>query len=382
MKINFHDLKSQYINYKDEINIAIQNVLDSSQFIMGPDIFELENELAQYLNCKHVVSCASGTDALLLALMAIDIKPGDEIITTPFTFIATAEVCCLLGAKPVFADIQPESYNIDPLKIEEKITSRTRAIIPVSLYGQPADMDEINHLALFYGQKYGHKIYVIEDAAQSFGAEYKGKKSANLSDMGCLSFFPTKPLGCYGDGGAITVQDEQLAEKIKCMRVHGQTKRYVHTYIGFNCRLDTIQAAILRVKLKYIDKELKRRVEIAWYYDDLLSNHPNITTPSIKTDRTSVYAQYSMKVSHRKKMIDYLASKNIPVAIHYPQPLHLQECFRHLNYQLGDFPVAEESAQEILSLPISADLSREQQNYIIMAIQEAYETEFEFLEYE
>ncbi len=370
MKINFHDLAAQYVAYQDEINFAIQKVLDSCQFIMGPEVFALENDLARYLECDHVISCASGTDALLLALMAIDIKPGDEIITTPFTFIATAEVIDLLRAKPVFVDIQPDTYNIDPTEIAAKITEKTRAIIPVSLFGQPADMDEINALT----QDHAQKIYVIEDAAQSFGAVYKGMKSANLSDMGCMSFFPSKPLGCYGDGGAIAVKDGLLAEKIKSLRVHGQTKRYYHQYIGFNCRLDTLQAAILQVKLKYFADELKRRADIANRYQKLLAHQPFIL-PHIKNDRTSVYAQYSVRVKQRNDLIDALKNKNIPTAVHYPKPLHLQECFRHLGYKLGDFPVAEKVAQEIMSLPMSAFVTERQQHYIATALQEIFEGE-------
>ena len=369
MKIHFHDLLSQYIDYKDEVDFAIQKVLNSCQFIMGQEVFEFENALAQYLGCKNVISCASGTDALLLSLMAIGIKPGDEVITTPFTFISTAEVISLLGAIPVFADIQPDSYHIDPHQINEKITCKTRAIIPVSLYGQPADMDEINALAQTHGNEIGHKIYVIEDAAQSLGAEYKGLKSAALSDVGCVSFFPSKPLGCYGDGGAIIVKEDDIAEKIKCMRVHGQTKRYQHRYIGINGRLDTLQAAILLVKLKYFDKELSQRAKVAKLYDNLLAEY-DIVIPFIKSDRTSVHQQYSIRVKHRHKVIDYLTSKQVPVAVHYPTPLHLQECFRFLGYIEGDFPVAERVSREIMSLPMSAYITSAQQQYIANVIQD------------
>ncbi|SRR5579883_13399 len=368
MKINFHDLQTQYHCYKAEIDHAIQKVLNSSQFIMGPEIQEFETALQKYLGNTHVISCASGTDALMLALMAIDIKPGDEVITTPFTFIASAEVIALLGAKPVFVDIQKDTYNIDPFKIEEKITSKTRAIIPVSLYGQPADMDEINAIAK------KHNIVVIEDAAQSLGAEYKGKKSANLSDMGCISFFPTKPLGCYGDGGAITVKDEKLAEKIKSLRVHGQTRRYYHKYIGFNCRLDTLQAAILNVKLKYFADEIEKRHQIAARYNQLLAKL-NIVLPFVKHDRTSVYAQYSIRCKNRTELLDFLKNKNVPTAVHYPEALHLQECFQYLGYKRGDFPIAEKAASEIMSLPMSAFITAEEQRYITYAIQEALEHE-------
>lgn len=367
-------MQSQYSDYKEEINLAIQKVMDSCQFIMGQEVYDFENALARFLDCRNVISCSSGSDALLLALMAIDIKPGDEVITTPFTFAATAEVISLLSAKPVFVDIQADSYNIDPAKIEEKITSRTRAIIPVSLYGQPADMDEINEIATEYGYSYGKKIYVIEDAAQSLGAEYKGKKSANLSDMGCLSFFPTKPLGCYGDGGAITVKDDLLAEKIKSLRVHGQTKRYYHQYIGFNCRLDTIQAAILQIKLKYFNEEIQNRSKIAQNYNMILSDF-ELTPPMVKSDRTSVYAQYSIRLSNRDELIAHLKNQHIPTAVHYPKPLHLQKCFSYLTHKVGDFPVAEATANEIMSLPMSAFLTDVQQKYIINSIQEVLKKE-------
>lgn len=369
MKINFHDLQAQYNLYKDEINSALQKVLDSCQFIMGQDVTDFEAALAKFVDTKHALTCASGTDALLLALMAIDIKPGDEVITTPFTFIATAEVISLLGAKPVFADIQRDTYNIDPNKIVDKITEKTRAIIPVSLYGQAADMDEINQLAALYGDKIGKKIYVIEDAAQSLGAEYKGKQSGNLSDIGCISFFPSKPLGCYGDGGAVTTNDSELAEKIKSLRVHGQTQRYYHKYIGFNCRLDTIQAAILQVKLKYFPEEIKKRERIAARYTQLLSDM-DLVLPTVKADRTSVYAQYSVRVNDRQKLIDHLKRKNIPTAVHYPQPLHMQECFRSLGYEKGDFPIAEKISSEIMSLPMSAFVTDMQQIYVANAIGE------------
>jgi UDP-2-acetamido-2-deoxy-ribo-hexuluronate aminotransferase len=374
MKIHFHDLHTQYANYKEEIDSAIQKVLNQCQFIMGEEVYQFEQSLSSYLECKHVISCASGTDALLLALMAIDIKPGDEVITTPFTFVATAEVISLLGATPIFADICPYTYTIDPAKIEEKITKKTRAILPVSLYGQPSDMDQINELALTFGDQFKRKIYVIEDAAQSLGAEYKGRKSANLSDIATLSFFPTKPLGCYGDGGAVTTNDIELANKIKSLRIHGQTQRYHHQYIGFNCRLDTLQAAILNVKLKYLPDEIKKRADIATYYYALLKN-TNVVLPQIKSDRTSVYAQFSIKTKHRSEMMEFLNTQQIPTTIHYPKPLHLQACFKYLNHAKGDYPVAEKVSEEILSLPMSAFITRVQQAVVVDGIQAALEKE-------
>lgn len=363
MKINFHDLASQYSLYKEEIQIAIQKVFNSCQFILGNEVFEFECALANFLNCKHVISCASGTDALQIAFMGIDIRSGDEIITSPFSFVSVAEITALLGATPVFADIHSETFNISPLEIEKKITQKTRAIVPVSLYGQPADMDEINKIAEHYSKKWKKKIYVIEDAAQSLGAEYKGKKSSVLSDIGCTSFFPSKPLGCYGDGGAVMVQDDELAKKIKSIRVHGQSTRYHHALLGTNARLDTIQAAILLVKLKYFNAEIKKRNEVVKTYDELLTS-TELRLPKIKSDRTSVYSQYTIRSKHRDSIVRELINKNIPATIHYPKPLHLQKCFQYLGHQQGDFPVAEKMSQEVLSLPMSAFISRNQQEYI------------------
>jgi len=326
---------------------------------MGQQIRELENRLSEFTGSPHAISCSSGTDALLLALMAIGVKDGDEVITTPFTFIATAEVISLLGAKPVFADIDETTYNLDPGKIEEKITERTKAIVPVCLYGQVADMDEINAIAAKHG------IFVIEDACQSFGAEYKGKKSCNLSKLSCTSFFPSKPLGCYGDGGAVFTSDAELAEKLKSIRVHGQTQRYYHKYIGINGRLDTIQAAILNVKMDHLEEELKKRMEIAEHYSKNLVEKKDIVLPVIKKDRTSVYAQYSIRVKNRELLIKKLNEAGIPTAVHYPKPLHLQEAYSYLGLKNGDFPVSEKVSSEILSIPMSPFLKREDQDYII-----------------
>lgn len=358
-KIEFIDLKAQYAAYKNEIDRAIEKVCLESSFIMGQQVRELENRLSEFTGSPHAISCSSGTDALLLALMAIGVKDGDEVITTPFTFIATAEVISLLGAKPVFADIDETTYNLDPGKIEEKITERTKAIVPVCLYGQVADMDEINAIAAKHG------IFVIEDACQSFGAEYKGKKSCNLSKLSCTSFFPSKPLGCYGDGGAVFTSDAELAEKLKSIRVHGQTQRYYHKYIGINGRLDTIQAAILNVKMDHLEEELKKRMEFAEHYSKNLVEKKDIVLPVIKKDRTSVYAQYSIRVKNRELLIKKLNEAGIPTAVHYPKPLHLQEAYSYLGHRLGDFPVSEIVSSEILSIPMSPFLKREDQDYII-----------------
>lgn len=353
MNIDFANLHRQYSRYKDEIDKAIQDVIDSSAFIMGPDVYALEEELQNYTGVKHAITCSSGTDALLLAMMALGIQPGDEVITTPFTFVATAETIAFLGAVPVFVDIDEATYNIDASKIEEKITSKTKVIIPVSLYGQPAGMDEINAIAKKYSLK------VIEDAAQSFGAEYKGKKSCNLSDIGCTSFFPAKPLGCFGDGGAVFTNDDTLAEKIKSLRIHGQTARYHHKYIGMGGRMDTIQAAVLRVKLRHYENDLIQRQNIARSYAE------KINVPIVPADRTSVWAQFCLRVKNRDEVQARLKDKGIPTTVHYPKPLHLQECFEYLGYKQGDFPIAEKISDEIMSLPMNPDLAQDEIKYIM-----------------
>lgn len=361
MKINFIDLQAQYRAYKEEIDHEVLEVFSSAQFIGGEKLNKLENSLAEYTGAKHAIGCSSGTDALLLALMALDIRAGDEVITTPFTFIATAEVIAFLGAKSVFVDIDSQTYNIDPAKIEDAITERTKVIIPVSLYGQCADMDAINAIAKKY------KLTVIEDACQSFGAEYNGKKSCNLSTIGCTSFFPSKPLGAYGDGGAIFTSDDELATKMRMLLNHGQNERYKHKYIGINGRLDAVQAAILNVKLKHFDEEVVAREEIGSRYSDLLEDAA-VITPKIVEGSTSVYAQYSIRVQDREAMVEKLSAQGIPTAVHYPVPLHLQEAFKGLGYRVGDFPISEEVAEQIMSLPMSPYLTEDQQDFIVQAI--------------
>lgn len=362
--MEFINLKAQYAAYKAEIDERVLSVFGSAAFIMGKEVEELEAAMSAYTGAKHAVSCASGTDALLLALMALDIGAGDEVITTPFTFIATAEVIALLGAKPVFVDIDEATYNIAPSKIEAAITDRTKAIIPVSLYGQCADMDEINAIA----EKHG--ITVIEDAAQSFGAEYKGKKSCNLSRIGCTSFFPSKPLGCYGDGGAIFTSDDAVAAKLKSLRNHGQGERYMHKYVGINGRLDAVQAAVLNVKLKYFDAELQKRAELAANYASLLAG-ADLILPTVKEDRTSVYGQYSVRVKNRESVIAKLSDAKVPTAVHYPRPLHLQECFSYLGQGVGSFEVSEKVSNEIMSLPFSPFLTAEEQESVATALKAA-----------
>lgn len=352
MKIPFIDLQAQYQAYKPEIDKAIQNVLNSSQYIMGPEVKKLEEGLSAYTGSKHAIACSSGTDALLIALMAMDIQPGDEVITTPFTFIATTEVVSILGAVPVFVDVEPDTLNINADKIEEKITAKTKAIIPVSLYGQVADMDEINAIAV------KHNLIVIEDGAQSFGAKYKDKKSCNLSDFGCTSFFPSKPLGCYGDGGALFTNDDDFAEKSRMILAHGSKVRYQHELVGINGRIDAIQAAILNVKLKYFAEEVQKREEIGVLYLELLKDK-KVSLPVVKKDRTSVFAQFTVKSEQREEFTAALNANGIPTAIHYPKPLHLQKCYQSLGYKEGDFPIAEKASKEVFSLPMSPFLKQE-----------------------
>lgn len=361
MKINFIDLQAQYLEYKQEIDNEVLDVFGSAAFIGGEKLNKLEKDLATYTGAKYVIGCSSGTDALVLSLMALDIGAGDEVITTPFTFIATAEAIAFLGATPVFVDIDEDSYNIDASLIEAAITSKTKAIMPVSLYGQCSDMDAINEIAN------KHNIPVIEDACQSFGATYKGKKSCNLSTIGCTSFFPSKPLGAYGDGGAIFTSDEELASKIRMLLNHGQNERYKHKYIGMNGRLDAVQAAVLNVKLKHFDKEVKKRHEIGNRYSEQLQN-TIVTTPKITDSNTSVYAQYSLRVEDRETMVAKLSALDIPTAVHYPLSLHLQEAFKNLGYKKGDFPISEKISTQIMSLPMSPYLTQEQQEFIIQAI--------------
>ena len=358
--IPFIDLKTQYQALKAEINERIQRVLDHGQYIMGPEVKELEEKLTAYTGAKHCITVASGTEALLISLMALGIKPGDEVITTPFTFVATAEVIVLLGAVPVFVDIEPDTCNIDVSKIEAAITPKTRAIMPVSLYGQPADMDEINAIAAH------HKLPVIEDAAQSFGAEYKGKKSCNLSTIGCTSFFPSKPLGCYGDGGAIFTNDDDLAQAMREIRVHGQSKRYVHTRIGVGGRMDTLQCAVVLAKLERFDWEVVQRIKIGAHYNELFVG--KLPVVSQRTDRTSVFAQYTVFVKDRDGVQEKLKQLGIPTAVHYPVPLNEQPAYRHLCKVVVSAPNSQNAANEVMSLPMHSYMDEQSIQRIVAAI--------------
>ncbi len=344
----FFDIQAQYQAHKQEIDQAVLDVMASGKFIMGPQVRELEEQLESYTGAKHCVSCANGTDALQIALMAIGVGLGDEVITTPFTFIATAETIALLGAKPVFVDIEEDSYLIDHRLIADKITDKTKAIIPVSLYGQIPDMDKINRVAEQYSQRLGHKIYVIEDAAQSFGAKYKGRKSCNVSDIATTSFFPTKPLGCYGDGGAIFTSDDQVAQAMREIRVHGQSKRYYHSRIGINSRLDTLQAAILKVKLKYFDQELKARQKNAQQYQEQYAG-TEVITPKVMPNREHVYGQYTVRVPNRAQFQEELKAQGIPTTVHYPVPLHKQPAFLD---ESANCPISERLSEQVASLPM------------------------------
>ncbi len=358
MKIDFANLQYQHELYKNEIEEAILKVARNCNFIMGNEVQELEKSLEEFTGVKYAVSCSNGTDALLLAMMALDIKPGDEVITTPFTFIATAETIAFLGATPVFVDIDKKTYNIDPNKIEEKLTSKTKAIIPVSLYGQPANMDAIKRIA----DK--HNLKVIIDGAQSFGSTYNSISDSALGDISCTSFFPAKPLGCYGDGGAVFTNDEKLANKMKSLRLHGQSKRYHHKYIGMGGRLDTMQAAVLNVKLKYYPKDLALRQKVANKYTKALENKSNLILPFVDEKTTSSWAQYSIRVKNRDELQEKLKLAGIPTAVHYPMPLHLQECFSYLDYKKGNFPISEIVSEEIMSLPMNPYVTDEEIEYI------------------
>lgn len=363
--MEFINLKAQYAAHKGEIDQAVTSVMASAAFIMGPEVEKCEKTLAAYTGVKHALTCASGTDALLLALMALDVGAGDEVITTPFTFIATAEVIALLGAKPVYVDVCEEDFNIDVSKIAAAITPKTKAIIPVSLYGQAADMDEINAIAA------KHKIAVIEDGCQSFGATYKGKKSGNFSTIGTTSFFPSKPLGCYGDGGALFTNDDALAAKLAMIRNHGQAARYEHHVVGINGRLDAMQAAVLNVKLKYFDDELAKREALRKRYDEKLAKVKGVMIPKVKADRDTVCAQYSIRVQNREAVIKKLGEAGVPTAVHYPKPLHLQVAFASLGYKMGNFPVSEKVSNEVLSLPFSPYLTEAEQDQVVAALETA-----------
>ena len=357
--IDFIDLKAQQNRIKDKIDAGIQSVLTHGQYILGPEVTELEEKLAAYVGAKYCITCANGTDALQIAQMAFGIGPGDEVITPGFTYIATAETVALLGAKPVYVDVNSKTYNLDVEKLEAAITPKTKAIIPVSLYGQCADFDAINAIATKYN------LPVIEDAAQSFGATYKGRKSCNLSTVACTSFFPSKPLGCYGDGGAIFTNDEELAKVIRQIARHGQDRRYHHIRVGVNSRLDTIQAAILLPKLEILDDEMLARQKVAETYNQLFNQAGVHTTPYLEPYNTSAWAQYTIQVDNRAEIQKELQEQGIPTAVHYPIPLNKQPAVADTNVCL---PVGDAIAERVMSLPMHPYLSLDAQEKIVTAL--------------
>jgi UDP-2-acetamido-2-deoxy-ribo-hexuluronate aminotransferase len=359
--MNFVDLRAQYERIRENVQERIQAVLEHGRYVMGPEITELEERLAEMVGVRHCIGVSSGTDALLVAMMALEIGPGDEVITTPFTFIATGEMIALIGARPVFVDIEPRTYNLDPAQLEAAITPRTRAIIPVSLYGQCADMDAINAVAERHG------LPVIEDGAQSLGATYKDRQSCGLSTIGCTSFFPSKPLGAYGDGGACFTDDDALAAAMRRIRDHGQDRRYHHVRLGLNGRLDTLQAAILLAKLAVFPDEVESRKRIGARYSQLLAS-ARCVTPYIEPHNTSVYAQYTLGVEGRERLIERLAEQGIPTAVHYPVPLNLQPVFSSVGPQPGALPEAEDAARRVVSLPMHPYLTDGDQQRVAEAI--------------
>ncbi|UCC22457.1 MAG: DegT/DnrJ/EryC1/StrS family aminotransferase [Planctomycetota bacterium] len=365
MQVPLLDLKAQYATIKDEVARAIADVCESQMLCLGPAVKEFEEQVAAYCGCKYALGVSSGTDALLVSLMALGIKPGDEVITSPFTFFATAGCVARLGAKPVFVDIDPDSYNIDAKLIEEKLTERTRAIIPVHLFGQVAQMEPIMEIA----QR--RNLAVIEDAAQAIGATQDGVKCGNFGDLACFSFYPTKNLGGFGDGGLVTTNDKELFESARLLRTHGENPRYFYKVVGGNFRLDAIQGAVLGVKLKYLDSWNEKRRENAALYDSIFAGSL-VKAPKIESNNVSTYHQYTIAVPERDRLQKFLAENGISTAVFYPKPLHLQDCFAELGYRQGDFPVAERVSSEVLSLPVYPELKREQIEYVANMVLKFY----------
>lgn len=363
------DLKNQYLKIKPEIDAAIQEVLESTAFINGPAVKRFQQNLEQYLQVKHVIPCANGTDALQIAMMALGLKPGDEVITADFTYVATAEVIGLLGLTPVLVDVNPSTFDINIEALERNITEKTKAIVPVHLFGQCANMDAIMEIAKKYN------LYVIEDNAQAIGAEYTfqngtHKKAGTIGHIGCTSFFPSKNLGCFGDGGAIMTNDDELAQRCRMIASHGQSKQYVHDVLGVNSRLDSIQAAILDVKLKYLDQYIQARQKAAEYYDRKFSNHPEIIIPARNPNSTHVFHQYTLQIKNGKRdaLRAFLQEQGIPSMIYYPIPLHLQKAYQSPRYKKGDFPVTEMLCASVLSLPMHTELTEDTLEQITNAV--------------
>jgi dTDP-4-amino-4,6-dideoxygalactose transaminase len=358
------DLQTQFRELQPQIERALNRVLASGQVILGPEVAALEEEIAHYCGTGHAVGCASGTDALLLALQALEIGPGDEVILPPFTFFATAGMVCRSGARPVFADIDADTYNVDPIQVENKITERTRAIMVVHLFGQCADMEALWHVAE------RHQLPIIEDAAQAFGAEYWGKRAGTLGALGCFSFYPSKNLGAYGDAGMVVTNDPGWAARLSALRVHGMEEKYYHKYMGWNARLDALQAAILRVKLPLVERWIEARQAAALRYDALIDEYHLgrfFRRPVVRAQRRHVFNQYVVRVEHsqRETLMHYLRGEKIGCEVYYPVPLHLQECLAYLGYQEGDFPTSENACQEVLALPMYPEIQEDQQRRVI-----------------
>lgn len=358
-KIPIVDLASQYKTIQNEIEKEVLEVLSSGQYVLGKKVKSFEDELAKYLDCKHVISCASGTDALTLSLMSLGIKTSDEVITVSHSFFATSLAIALVGAKPVFVDIKEDDFNIDPSKIKNAITKKTKAIIPVHLYGNPCEIGLVREIAK------EHNLYVIEDCAQSLGARFNGKLVGTFGDLGAISFFPTKNLGAFGDGGAVCTNNDELAQKLTKLRIYGSSKRYFHDYIGLNSRLDEIQAAILKVKLKYLDKWNLDRQKAASYYSKLLQGTTDVIIPHVKPNTSHVFHQYTIRIKNRDIVYEKLRDLEIETIIYYPVPIHMQKAFNYLNIEIGSLPVTEKICNEILSLPIYPEITRETQEYIV-----------------
>jgi len=374
--IKMVDLRKQYLRMKNEIDQAMQEVIESTTFINGPAVHKFQKNLESYLDVKHVIPCANGTDALQIALMALNLEQGDEVITSSFTFVATVEVIELLKLKPVFIDVDPLTFIVKPDDIEKAITPKTKVIMPVHLFGQSADMEEIMAIAT------KHNLYVVEDTCQSIGSDVyysdgSSKKSGTIGHIGCTSFFPSKNLGCYGDGGAIFTNDEQLAKDMRSIVNHGMTIRYYHDKIGVNSRLDSLQAAVLDVKLRYLDEFSNARRKAADVYNTLLGSHPKLKVPYRNTNSTHVFHQYTLLAEgfNRDELIAYLQTKNIPAMIYYPVPLHLQKAYQHLGYKEGDLPVTETLSKQVFSLPMHTELTEEEQTYICNHILEFVNTQ-------
>jgi len=377
MKVPFLDLKAQYSKIKKDIDQAIKEVVSEQHFILGPKVEALEETIAAYSSARYGIGVASGSDALVLSLMALGIGSGDEVITTPFTFFATAGSISKIGATPIFVDIDPKTYNLDPSKIEERITSATKAIMPVHLFGQCADMEPIKELAR------GHDLWIIEDAAQAIGSDYTRdsappKRAGSIGDVGCFSFYPSKNLGGFGDGGMVITDDDELARRLRLLRVHGASSKYYYQCIGVNSRLDALQAAVLLAKFRYLEEWTDKRRENAAYYNQLFEQSAHqtlgIELPSVQYNNRHIYNQYVIRVPQRDELREFLTQEGIGTDVYYPLPLHLQECYRDLGYKEGDFPHAEKAARDTLALPIYPELTREQQDYVVSQVAEFFRT--------